>query len=121
MHEFCSGDGAAAASHLLRWTSRPQSCPNPGAFTAAMKALTAAHDVHSAAGIDLNAVMKAVLRLARQHAVTIDSCYTSLVITVCVIVGFATSLDPLVNLVDAAVPALLAHALTGRVVGRLYS
>ncbi|PNH12285.1 putative serine/threonine-protein kinase [Tetrabaena socialis] len=62
-----------------------------------------------------------VLRLARRHSVTIDSSYASLVIAVCVIVGFAASLDPEVNLVDAAIPALLAHALTGRVVGRLYS
>lgn len=62
-----------------------------------------------------------VLRLARKHHVTIDSSYASLVIAVCVIVGFATSLDPRVNLVDAAVPALLAYGLTGRVTGRLYS
>lgn len=40
---------------------------------------------------------------------------------VCVLVGFATSLDPEVNLMDAAAPCLLAHSLTGRVVGRLYS
>ena len=66
-------------------------------------------------------VMKDVLRLARKHGVTIDSCYAALVIAVCVIVGFATSLDPGVNLADPAVPAMLAHALTGRVVGRLYN
>ncbi|KXZ56229.1 hypothetical protein GPECTOR_1g2 [Gonium pectorale] len=122
LHHLMRGDGAAAAAHLLRWTSRRQACPDPRAFVADMRALAAARcDVRSLPGIDLDAVMKDVLRLARRHRVTIDSCYASLVIAVCVIVGFATSLDPGVNLVDAAVPAMLAHALTGRVVGRLYS
>ncbi len=65
--------------------------------------------------------MKDVLRLARRHGVTIDSCYAALVISVCVIVGFAASMDPRVNLVDPAVPAMLMHALTGRVIGRLHS
>lgn len=35
-------------------------------------------------------------------------------------VGFATSLDPRVNIMDAAAPCFLYHALTGRVNGRLY-
>jgi aarF domain-containing kinase len=65
--------------------------------------------------------MKEVLRISRQHEVTVDSCYASLVIGVCVIVGFATSLDPEVNIVDAASACLLYHALTGHVIGRLYS
>ncbi|GIL44479.1 hypothetical protein Vafri_1931 [Volvox africanus] len=122
LHHLLRGDGGSAAVHLLCWTSRRQACPDPPAFIADMEALAAARcDVYSTAGIDLDDVMKSVLRLARKHAVTIDSCYASLVIAVCVIVGFATSLDPWVNLVDAAVPAMLAHALTGRVLGRLYS
>lgn len=65
--------------------------------------------------------MKSVLALARRHGVSIDSCYASLVISVCVLVGFAKALDPAVNLMDAATPTLLAYALTGKVVGRLYS
>jgi hypothetical protein len=35
-------------------------------------------------------------------------------------VGFATSLDRRVNLMDAAAPCFLYHTLTGRVSGRLY-
>ena len=53
--------------------------------------------------------------------VTVDSAYSSLVISVCVIVGFATALDSRMNLIDAAAPCLLAHSLTGRVMGRLYA
>jgi aarF domain-containing kinase len=45
--------------------------------------------------------MKEVLGLARKHGVSIDSCYASLVISVCVLVGFAKALDPQVNLMDA--------------------
>ena len=65
--------------------------------------------------------MKASLRLSRRHGVSIDSCYAALVIGCCVIVGFATGLDPAVNLMDAAAPTFLAHNLTGRLTGRLYS
>lgn len=64
--------------------------------------------------------MKAVLGLASRLEVTVDSAYAGLAIGVCVLVGFASSLDPGVNLMDAATPCLLAYALTGRVVGRLY-
>ena len=64
--------------------------------------------------------MKEVLRVSRVHEVTVDSRYAALVVGVCVIVGFATSLDPNVNIMDAAAPCLLLHSLTGRVIGRLY-
>lgn len=52
--------------------------------------------------------------------VSIDSNYAALVIGVCVLVGFATSLDPEVNLMDAAAPCLFAYNVTGHVLGRLY-
>jgi aarF domain-containing kinase len=64
--------------------------------------------------------MKAVLHLARKHEVSIDSNYAALVVGVCVIVGFAASLDRRVNLMDAATPCFLFYTLTGRVNGRLY-
>lgn len=77
-------------------------------------------NIQSAEGIDLDAVLKDTLRVARKHGVSIDSNYASLVIGVCVLVGFATSLDPKVNLMDAAAPCLFMNNLTGRVLGRLY-
>ncbi len=66
-------------------------------------------------------VMKAVLRIARQYEVSIDSSYAALVIGVVVLVGFATSMDPAVNLMDAAAPAFLQSSLLGKVSGRLYT
>lgn len=117
----CNAD--AAARHLLAWNgARPQGCPDPAALRADMRSLFAhACDLRAPHGVDLDHVMKAVLALSRKHAVTIDSCYASLVIAVCVLVGFAASLDPQVNILDAAIPCLLFYALSGRVSGRLYS
>ncbi|KAF6250401.1 ABC1 family-domain-containing protein [Scenedesmus sp. NREL 46B-D3] len=116
-----AGDGACAARHLLRW-SRTQACEDPRGFTAdVMDLFSERCQIHSDAGIDLDGVMKAVLGLARKWGVSIDSCYASLVISVCVLVGFAQALDPGVNIMDAATPGLLAYSLTGKVLGRLYS
>lgn len=121
LNAISAGDGLAAAHHLLRWSGN-QTCPDVRGFKSDMVDLfQAACDIHSPQGIDLDAVMQAVLGLARQHSVAIDSCYASLVISVCVLVGFGKALDPEVNLMDAATPTLLAYALTGKAVGRLYS
>jgi hypothetical protein len=121
LNAISAGDGLAAAHHLLRWSGH-QTCPDRRAFGSDMVDLfQASCDIHSPAGIDLDYVMQQVLGLARKHSVAIDSCYASLVISVCVLVGFGKALDPQVNLMDAATPTLLAYALTGKVVGRLYS
>jgi predicted unusual protein kinase regulating ubiquinone biosynthesis (AarF/ABC1/UbiB family) len=70
---IAAGDGERAAAHILRWGAS-QECPDPPAFVAAMRALFAERcDVHAPGGIDLDAVMKAVLRAACVHRVTIDS------------------------------------------------
>ena len=71
--------------------------------------------------LQLVQVLKAVLQLARNHEVSIDSGYAALVIGMCIIVGFATSLDPQLNLLDAATPAFFIHNVCGSVVGRLYT
>ncbi|KAI7844981.1 hypothetical protein COHA_001347 [Chlorella ohadii] len=120
LHMISRGDGRRAAEHLLQWSVH-QRCPDPEAFTAAIiEMFREKCDIHSEAGIDVDAVLKGVLHLARHHEVSIDSNYAALVVGVCVIVGFATSLDRRVNLMDAATPVFLYHALTGRVSGRLY-
>ncbi|KAK9810979.1 hypothetical protein WJX73_003175 [Symbiochloris irregularis] len=121
LHMIGKGDGHRAAFHMLHM-GRPQECPDPAAFTDAMGTLFGRiANIHAAKGIDLDQVMKAILQLAREHEVTIDSSYAALVVGVCVIVGFATSLDPRLNLMDAALPAFLLHNLTGSIIGRLYS
>ena len=115
-----AGDGRAATRHLLRWGT-VQRCEDREALEADMVRLFRERcDVEKPGGIDVDAVMKAVLQLCRKHGVTIDSQYAALAIGVCVVMGFATSLDPDVNLMDAAIPCFLAYSLTGRVTGRLY-
>eukprot|EP00798_Chlamydomonas_sp_ICE-L_P015242 gene15242-21324_t len=113
-------DGELACKHLLHWAEE-QLCPNPGAFKQDVLALFQEWcNVHAKEGVDLDRVMKAVLRLCSEHEVSVDSSYASLVIAVCVIVGFATSLDPEVNIIDAAASCLLYYNLSGRVMGRMY-
>lgn len=94
---------------------------DPEAFTSDMMELFKEKaNVHSEEGIDLDGVVKSVLKLSRRHRVSVDSKYAALVIGICVIVGFATGLDPRVNVMDAATPVLLTYSLTGRIVGRMY-
>ncbi|GMH32943.1 hypothetical protein BSKO_00777 [Bryopsis sp. KO-2023] len=120
LNMISKGDGENAAQHFLHW-SDDQQCPDPEAFVQDMVALFEEHcDVQSPEGIDLDKVIKSILLLSRNHRVSIDSSYAAMVVGVCIIVGFATGLDPRVNLMDAATPVLLTYALTGRVVGRMY-
>ena len=122
LNQIAAGDGAAAALHLLRW-ARVQTCPDRLALARDMRALFEQRaDPFSARGVDLDGVLRGALALARRHEVAIDSGYAGLVMSVAVVTGFATALDPEVNVMDAAAPALLAYALTGRAgYGRLYS
>lgn len=66
------------------------------------------------------ALVLQVLRLCWVHRVTVDSAYASLLVAVCVLVGFAKSLDPDLSILDAAVPCLFVYNLTGQVMGRIY-
>lgn len=114
------GDGENAARHFLQWSS-DQNCKSQEAFTKDMVDLfNEQANIQSPSGIDLDKIIKSVLALSRKHQVSISSKYAALVIGVCIIVGFATGLDPRVNVMDAATPVLLTYALTGRVMGRMY-
>lgn len=67
--QLCAGDGRQAAAHLLQWGAA-QACPHPAQFVADMEELFRQQcDIQSAAGIDLDGVMKATLHLARKHEV----------------------------------------------------
>eukprot|EP00208_Stichococcus_sp_RCC1054_P004010 CAMPEP_0206149134 /NCGR_PEP_ID=MMETSP1473-20131121/37622_1 /ASSEMBLY_ACC=CAM_ASM_001109 /TAXON_ID=1461547 /ORGANISM="Stichococcus sp, Strain RCC1054" /LENGTH=1096 /DNA_ID=CAMNT_0053546583 /DNA_START=242 /DNA_END=3533 /DNA_ORIENTATION=+ len=121
LHTISAGDGRRAAGHLLAMGDNDL-CPDAEGFTSDMIMLfNKASRVDSPEGINVDTVLKAVLKLARKHEVSINSSYAALVLGVCVIVGFATALDPQVNLMDAATPCLFAQDLFGRVNGNLYS
>ncbi|KAK3267831.1 hypothetical protein CYMTET_23636 [Cymbomonas tetramitiformis] len=114
-----SGDAAGATRHLLQWGEK-QTCPDPKALERDMKELFARECSLKERPIDLDVVMKTVLKLARKHEVKVDSSYAALVVGVCVLVGMASATDPNMCLMEAAVPCFLAYSMTGRVIGRLY-
>lgn len=138
------GDGRRASELLLSWSAHQvkpqppadgqwgtdsiqscraclQECPDTSAFRKDVEAMFAREaDIRSPQGIDVDRVLKATLQLCRRHQVSVDSGYASLVLGVAVICGFATSLDPGLNLIDASVACFMAYNLTGKVMGRLY-
>ena len=142
-----SGDGRAAADHLLAWAptgSANEPCRDVAGLrrdldllfrracglstqhererlAAARASGAILDDPTQSRGVDLDVVLQSTLALCRVHGLAVSSQYAALVVGVCVIVGFATALDPGVNLMDASVPCLLAYAITGRVLGGLYS
>ncbi|CAM6099488.1 unnamed protein product [Calypogeia fissa] len=116
-----AGDGEHAAYHLLQFSwPHEQTCRNPNLLVADMKHLFALECNLKYSPIDLNKVLIKVLQLCRKHEVTIDSAYASLVVAVCVLVGFARSLDPELSIMDAAAPCLFFYNLTGRIMGQIY-
>ncbi|XP_024370944.1 ABC1 family protein YPL109C, mitochondrial [Physcomitrium patens] len=116
-----AADGERAAQHLLNFSwPNPQRCPKPELLVADMKELFRCECDLRVRPIDLNYVLKQVLQLCRKHEVTIDSSYASLVVAVCVLVGFARSLDPELSIMDAAVPCLFLYNLIGRIPGGIY-
>eukprot|EP00850_Spirogloea_muscicola_P004726 SM000020S06076 [mRNA] locus=s20:890226:896111:+ [translate_table: standard] len=115
------GNGRAAARHLLAfsWPQRQQ-CPSPKELADDMDNLFIRNCNLAVSQIDLNHILKQVLGLCRKHEVTINATYASLVIAVCVLVGFANALDPKLSIMDGAVPCLFLYNLTGRVIGQVY-
>lgn len=112
------GDGVRAADLLLEW-SPEQQCTNPDGFRADMRKLFNERcDVNKEDGVDIDNVLKEILRLARRHEVSVDGSLASLIIGVVCITGFASGLDKGFNLINAAIPTFLAYNLTGRIIGR---
>ncbi|KAL2612019.1 hypothetical protein R1flu_023711 [Riccia fluitans] len=116
-----AGNGERAAYHLLQFSwPHKQTCTTPDLLVKDMTDLFNQECNLERNTIDLNKVLIKVLQLCRKHEVTIDSAYASLVVAVCVLVGFARSLDPEMSIMDAAVPCLFTYSLTGRIQGRIY-
>ncbi|KAG6546582.1 hypothetical protein Mapa_011771 [Marchantia paleacea] len=115
------GNGERAAYHLLQFSwPHEQTCRTPELLAKDLRDLFNQECNLERHPIDLNKVLIKVLQLCRKHEVTIDSAYASLVVAVCVLVGFARSLDPELSIMDAAVPCLFLYNLTGRIQGRIY-
>jgi len=113
------GEGEKAADVALTWDAK-QTCTDTDALRRDMALLIATKgDIHTQR-VDLDALLKDVMGLFRKYMVSIDGIYASLIVSLCVLVGFAKSLDQNINLFEVATPAVMAYALTGNVVGRLF-
>ena len=113
------GEGEKAADVALTWDAN-QTCTDRAALRRDMAHLVATKGDIFTQRVDLDGLLKDVMQLFRKHAVSIDGIYASLVVSMCVLVGFATSLDPEINLYEVAAPSVMAFALTGDVMGRLF-
>ena len=113
------GEGEKAADVALTW-DRNQTCTDRISFRRDMAQLVASKGDIFTQRVDLNELLKEIMQLFRKHSVSIDGIYASLIVSLCVLVGFATSLDPEINLFEVAAPSVMAFALTGNVVGRLF-
>lgn len=113
------GEGDKAADVALTWDGN-QTCRDRDALRADMARLVSEKGDVFSRRVNLDELLKEIMRLFRKHGVSIDGVYASLVVSLCVLVGFATSLDPQVNLFEVAAPSVMAFALTGDVMGRLF-
>jgi aarF domain-containing kinase len=115
-------DGIAAANSLLTW-SDAQTCVGADAdgLREDIARLVDEKCALRAASVDMDAVLKQVLTILRARGVSIDAVFASLVVSMCVLVGFATALDENLNLFEVAISAFLSWSVTGDVAGKLYA
>lgn len=115
-------DGIAAANSLLTW-SETQTCVGADAdgLRADIARLVDEKCALRAASVDIDAVLKRVMTILRARGVSIDAVFASLVVSMCVLVGFATALDENLNLFEVAISAFLSWSVTGDVAGKLYA
>ncbi|GJP75661.1 hypothetical protein CLOP_g6085 [Closterium sp. NIES-67] len=116
-----SSNAKQATHYLLRFAAPfPQRCTNRDALEADMRELFARDCQLHRQCMDLNDVLKKVLRICWVHHVTVHSSYASLLIAMCILVGFGQTLDPELSILDAAAPCFFLYNLTGRIIGRIY-
>ncbi|CAI5494130.1 unnamed protein product [Closterium sp. Naga37s-1] len=116
-----SSNAQQATHFLLRFAAPfPQRCTNRDALEADMSELFARDCQLHHRCMDLNDVLKKVLRICWVHHVTVHSSYASLLIAMCILVGFGQTLDPELSILDAAAPCFFLYNLTGRIIGRIY-
>ena len=115
-------DGVAAANSLLTW-SDAQTCVGAQAdgLRADIARLVDEKCALRRASVDIDDVLKRVLTILRARGVSVDAVFASLVVSMCVLVGFATALDENLNLFEVAISAFLSWTVTGDVAGKLYA
>ena len=115
-------DGVAAANCLLTW-SDAQTCVGAQAdgLRADIAKLVDERCALREGSVDIDDVLKRVMTILRARGVAVDAVFASLVVSMCVLVGFATALDENLNLFEVAIAAFLSWSVTGDVAGKLYA
>ena len=122
LYSLARQDGVAAANSLLTW-SDAQTCVGAQAdgLRADIARLVDEKCALRRASVDIDDVLKRVLTILRARGVSVDAVFASLVVSMCVLVGFATALDENLNLFEVAISAFLSWSVTGDVAGKLYA
>lgn len=111
LHAMGAGDGAKAARVVLRFSEK-QTCTGKAArraFERDMARLFKERCKGFGTNVEFGPVLKGVLSLCRQHRVSLDANYMTLVMNVLCLEGMACALLPEYNVLDAARPLLTAQ------------
>ena len=110
------GDGTSAASFLLRFSQTGQHSPEARtAFSAAVKELFGRVCRGYGKKTDIGEVLRGVLSLCRDHKVSIDANYATLVMNALCLDGMAKALMPAYNVLDGARALLTINKFVSRV------
>ena len=115
------GSGREAARHVMRFSEEGESQYSQSRirdFEDAMETYFAKHCRGYGKGIDLGVVLRGVLALVRDHQITIEANYATLVMNALCLDGLASQLVPGYRVLDAAKPLLQYHRVTHRLMGR---
>lgn len=112
------GDARGAADHILDFSTagRAQySAQTVEAFRADMARLFARVARGYGTGMDIGQILRGLLGVVRDHRVTIETNYATLVMNALCLDGMAANLLPNYNVMDAAQPLLRFHRRASRV------
>jgi aarF domain-containing kinase len=108
--------GTEAAHYLLNFTSSPAeySAEQINQFTKDVSEFFAESCGGYFSGMDMGNVLRGILGFLREHRISIDANYATLVMNALCLDGLAKELIPSYRVLDAAKPLLRAHRLSKR-------
>jgi aarF domain-containing kinase len=112
------GDALEAADYVLRFSSKTRhSGENVLRFKEDMKLLFAKVCRGYGTGTDVGTVLRGLLGLLRDHKITIDANYATLVLNALCLDGLGGQILPMYNILDAAKPLLEFYRNCKRTIG----
>ncbi len=108
------GDGVRAAECVLQFSAAHKSVSTSSAFRRDMSELFRRVRTGYGNQVEIGDVLRGILALLREHRLSIDAHYATLVMNVLCLDGMARELLPAYNMLDAAKPLLILHRQTRR-------